>query len=150
MLARIINGSHRINRCFGEMDRLFDDVFGGFPRMTFGTSLVPRFPALNVWEDSDKVFVEAELPGIKLDDIELLVTGDELTISGARGEPQVSDVAYHCNERGTGRFCRALRLPWEVKANDVEATLRDGVLLVTIPKAEEARPRKVKVKVLPK
>lgn len=150
MLARRINGSHPINRLRGEMEGLFNDMFEGFPRMTFGTLLAPVFPALNVWEDSDNVFVEAELPGLKLDDIELLITGDELTIKGKRKDAGGEDNTYHRRERSTGCFSRVLRLPMDVKADDVAATLRDGVLLVTMPKAAEARPRKVEVKALPK
>ncbi len=150
MLARRINGSQPSNRLRGEMDCLFDDVFEGFPRMTFGTLLAPVFPALNVWEDSDNVFVEAELPGLELDDIELLITGDELTIKGERKDAGGEDHTYHRRERAAGCFSRVLRLPVDVKADDVAATLRDGVLLVTMPKAEEVRPRKVEVKALPK
>ena len=149
MLVCKINGSHPINRLRGEMDRLFDHVFEGIPRITFGTSLARVFPPLNVWEDSDNVFVEAELPGLKLDDIELVVTGDELTIKGERKDTAGEGDTYHRRERGVGCFSRALRLPVDVKADDVTATLREGVLLVTMPKAEEARPRKVEVKGLP-
>ena len=150
MLARRINGSHPINRLRGEMEGLFDDMFEGLPRMTFGTLPAPAFPALNVWEDSDNVYVEAELPGFKLDDIELLITGDELTIKGERKDASGEDDTYHRRERGTGCFSRLLRLPVDVTADDVAATLRNGVLLVTMPKAEEARPHKVEVKALPK
>ncbi len=149
MLARI-NGSHPINRLRGEMDRLFNDMFEGFPRTAIGTSLAPVFPAMNVWEDTDHVFVEVELPGLKLDDIELLIASDELTIKGERKDSLGEQDTYHRRERGTGCFGRTIRLPVDVKADEVKATLRNGVLLVTMPKAEEARPRKVEVKSLPK
>ncbi|MFQ5496126.1 MAG: Hsp20/alpha crystallin family protein, partial [Phycisphaerae bacterium] len=133
-----------------EMDRLFDEVFGGLPTLASGLTPAPVFPALNVWEDADHVYVEAELPGLKLDDVELLVAGDELTLKGQRTDSGDQDVTYHRKERGTGRFSRALRLPVEVTAGEVDATLRDGVLRVTLPKAEEVRPRKVEVKALPR
>ncbi len=150
MLARRINGSHPINRLRGEMDRLFDDVFAGVPSMAFGRSAAPVFPALNVWEDADHFFVEVELPGLTMEDVELLITGDELAIKGERKDTAGQDDTYHRRERGTGRFSRVLRLPVDVQADKVTATLRDGVLLITMPKAEEVRPRKIEVKALPK
>lgn len=146
MLALRVNGSHPIYRLRNEMDRLFDDAFQGFPRRTPGRWLAPSFPAVNVWEDADNVYLEAELPGLKLDDIELFIMGDELTIKGERRHVDEEEVAYHRKERGTGCFSRVFRLPVGVDADKVEATLRDGVLAVTMPKAAEAKPCKVEVK----
>jgi HSP20 family protein len=73
------------------------------------------------------------------------VVGSDLTIRGKRGEEPSEGTAYHRRERGAGEFNRVLRLPIEVDADRVEATLRDGVLLVKLPKAESARPKKIKV-----
>ena len=147
MLALRVNGSHPINRMRGEMDRLLENVFEGIPRL-MRDGLSPTFPAVNVWEDTDNVYVEVELPGLKLDDIELLVMGDELTIKGERKDVCEDDVSYHRQERATGSFGRVFRLPAGVDAEKVEATLRNGVLTVTMPKAEEAKPRKIEVKTL--
>ena len=115
-----------------------------------GGWFAPAFPAVNAWEDADNVYVEAELPGLKLDDIELFVVGDELTVKGERRHVDEEDVSYHRKERGTGCFSRVFRLPVGVDADKVEAALRDGVLTVTMPKAAEAKPRKVEVKALSK
>ena len=150
MLAIRVNGSHPINRLRGEMDRLFENAFEGFPRLTRDAWFAPTFPAVNVWEDADNVYAEAELPGLKLVDIELLVMDDELTIKGERKDVCEDEVSYHRKERGAGSFGRAFRLPVGVDAEKVEATLRDGVLTVTMPKAEEAKPRKIEVKALAK
>ncbi len=144
MLARRINGALPISRLRSETDRLFGDFFEGLPGLTFSSAVV--FPALNVWEDPEHVFVEAELPGLKLDDIELFVMGDVLTIKGERKDVAVEKASYHRRERGTGCFNRTLELPVSIKSDDVAATLRDGILLITLPKAEEAKPRKVEVK----
>ena len=149
MLALRVNGSHPINRLRDEMDHLFENVFEGFPRLTRDAWFAPTFPPVNVWEDTENVYVEAELPGLKVDDIELLIMGDELTIKGECKDVCRDEGLCHRKERGTGSFSRAFCLPVGVDAEKVKATLRDGVLTVTMPKAEEAKPRKVEVKALP-
>jgi HSP20 family protein len=104
------------------------------------------FPALVVSERGSDFVVEAELPGMKLDDIELLVMGDELTIKGERKEPSLAGAREHRRERAFGTFYRAIRLPVEVEADAVKASLENGVLTVTLPKAKAALPRKIEVK----
>lgn len=104
------------------------------------------FPALNVWEDAESLYAEAEVPGLKMDDLEILVVGNELTIKGRRPESSDANVTYHRRERGTGEFSRTVTLPVEVNPDRVEATLGNGVLLITMPKAEQARARKITVK----
>jgi HSP20 family protein len=129
------------------MDRLVGDFFGpASGRYTPRTWLAERsFPALNVWEYGDNLFAEAEVPGVRSEDIDVSVVGGDLTIRGRRGETQAKDATLHRRERGTGEFNRVLRLPIEVNADKVEATLKDGVLLVKLPKAESAKPRKIQV-----
>jgi HSP20 family protein len=129
-----------------EMDRLVSDFFGpaagaGTPRLPTGRS----FPALNVWEDGDNLFAEAEVPGLASQDVDISVIGTDLTIRGHRRSPEREGVAYHRQERGVGEFNRVLRLPVEVDAGRVEASLKDGILLVKLPKAESAKPKKIKV-----
>ncbi len=82
---------------------------------------------------------------MKGEDIDISVIGGDLTIRGRRGEGQQEGVAYHRRERGVGDFNRVLRLPVEVDPNKVEAALTDGVLLIKLPKAESAKPKKIKV-----
>ncbi|MFQ5490484.1 MAG: Hsp20/alpha crystallin family protein [Phycisphaerae bacterium] len=148
MFAHRINGSQPIRRLRDNLNRLFDDVFEELPQAGVGPWFEPTFPAVNVWEDSENVYAEAEMPGMKLENIELLIAGDELAIKGERSPADEDNTTYHRKERSAGRFSRLLRLPIDVKADGVEATLRDGILEVTMPKSDEARPRKVEVKAL--
>ena len=109
--------------------------------------LAGGYPAFNVWEDADKVFVEAELPGLDLKDLEIYVTaGNHLTLKGER-KPNVPEKGlWHRQERGFGKFSRSLTLPFNVDADKVDARFENGVLLVALPKHESARPRKITVK----
>lgn len=146
MLLRRLNGLDPVSALRGEMDRLFHDFAEELPLERL---MGPRgFPALNVWEDAEHLRVEAELPGLTMNDLEILVVGNELTIKGARKDQQRPGVSFHRRERGVGAFSRVLRLPVAIDAEAVEASLKDGVLLVTLPKACEARPRKIEVKAL--
>ena len=148
-LVRRVNDSHPVHRLRSEMDRLFEDVFEGFgfPRLGGDPWFSPGFPAVNLWEDADNVYAEAELPGLKLEDIELTVAGDELTLKGERKACcDRKEATYHRQERSTGSFVRVIRLGMEVDADRIEAALRDGVLRITLPKSAQAKPRKVEVK----
>jgi HSP20 family protein len=134
------------NRIFEQMDRLFGpNGFEGaqpFPR-------VSAYPPLNVWEDDDNLYVEAELPGLKPDGIDVAVTeGDQLSIAGTRtpGAPEGS--TWLRQECGYGRFTRTITLPTEVDADEVEATYEAGVLTLTLPKMEQAKPKKIAVKAI--
>jgi HSP20 family protein len=145
MVYRRASNVFPVARLRDEVDRLMSDFFkpnGG--ERTWGQP-VSSFPALNVWEENDVLFAEAEVPGLKSDDLEISVIAGDLTIRGRRGGQAPEGVAYHRQERGKGEFNRVLRLPVEVDADKVEATLTDGVLLVKLPKAESAKPRKIKV-----
>jgi len=143
MLTRMTNDFAPLFRLHNEMNRWMESFFEDAPAAArpYGAA----YPALNTWEDGDNAWVEAELPGLGLEDIEVLVNGGEVTITGERklGDPQ--GATWHRRERSHGRFSRTLTLPWDVDADKVRATLRDGVLTVQLPKAEAAKPRKVKV-----
>lgn len=146
-LLRRTNGYHPLDQLRNQVDRLVGDFFGPMtglysPRLTAGQQ---PFPALNVWEYGDQLYAEAELPGLKSEDIDVAVVGGDLTIRGRRGAGPQEGAAYHRRERGAGEFTRVLRLPIEVDADGVEATLKDGVLLVKLPKAENAKPKRIKV-----
>ena len=105
------------------------------------------FPPVNVTEDNHNYFVRAELPGIKAEELNISVTGKNLTISGERKiASEGDDVRYHRREREAGSFNRIIALPRDVEVDNVEAGLEDGVLTVTIPKAEEAKPKQITVK----
>lgn len=138
------NGMHAVHRLRDEVDRVFGNVLRELPGFVAAQAGV--FPPLNVWEDKENVYAEAELPGLKLDDLEVFVKGAELTLGGERKEEAAEGAGYHRRERGMGRFSRTVRLPVEVNADKVEATLSNGVLNLKLPKSEAARPRKIEVK----
>jgi HSP20 family protein len=104
------------------------------------------YPSFNVWEEGDVVYAEAEVPGVKAEDLDISVVGKELTVKGRRVGATAAEATYHRRERGTGEFARTVKLPVDVDAEKVEASLVDGVLTITLPKAETAKPRKINVK----
>jgi HSP20 family protein len=126
-----------------EMNRLFDRW--GDDGNRGGT--LTAFPPVNVYEDGDNLYVEAELPGVNLDDLEIYVTGqDQLTLKGER-KPQAPEKGVrHRQERGFGTFTRTVALPFPVDPNQVDARLEHGVLTIKLVKHESAKPRKVAVK----
>ncbi|MBI3839506.1 MAG: Hsp20/alpha crystallin family protein [Planctomycetia bacterium] len=147
MVLRRANGFNPLYQLRDEMDRLVGDFFGpatGNVAQRIGAA-TRSFPALNVWEDGENLYAEAEVPGLKSEDIDISVVGNDLTIHGHRGEAEREGVAFHRQERGVGQFNRVLRLPVDVDPNRVEASLKDGVLLIKLPKAESAKPKKIKV-----
>jgi HSP20 family protein len=139
---------------FREMDNLrrdIDNVFRGYGRaVEFEPSFLPglgtgRYPQVNLREDNDHIFVDALVPGIDPTDLELSVLRNTLTLSGLRREVK-EKATWHRNERGGGKFLRTIELPAEVDADKVKAECRNGVLSVTLPKSEAARPKKISVK----
>jgi HSP20 family protein len=126
------------------MDRLLSSFVGNFA--DGGRPWVDRGqPSINLWETGEAVVAEAELPGVQEDQIDISVVGNELTLKVERPELQKEGVTFHRRERPSGSFVRVVRLPTEVNADHVQADLRNGVLTVTLPKAESARPRKIHV-----
>jgi len=107
----------------------------------------PTFlPPLNVWEEGDTLKVDLEIPGVKLEDVEVAFDKGELTIRGEKKMDFQESVTVHRRERRAGSFTRTMTVPWEIKADEVTADLKDGILTVSLPKAEAAKPRKVAVK----
>jgi HSP20 family protein len=137
MWSRMTRLQETMNRLFGEPS-LDDNRY-----MRLGGA----YPALDLWEDESTLFVEAELPGMELDDLEIFVTGgNQLTIRGERKQPQLEQGTWHRQERGFGQFSRVVTLPLNVEADQVEAKLQHGVLTISLPKAAEAKPRRIEVK----
>ena len=134
-----------MNRLQREMNQLFGSSYGtggdGWP------TLAGSFPALNLWQDEGAVYAEAELPGMDLNDLEIFVTGgNQLSIKGERKQPKLEKGTWHRQERGFGSFARVINLPVDVNPERVEARLVNGVLTITLPKSEAAKPRKITVK----
>ena len=150
MLARRMADAPPFTRLHDEMDGLFERFFGDFePVQAWDLFSLRRFPAMNVWQDDDNVFVEAELPGLTDKDIDVTVVGNELAIKGERtGFEPKEGTTVHRRERGTGAFSRIIHLPMDVNGDQVEAAFRNGVLTVTLAKAEVARSRRIPVRAL--
>jgi len=126
-----------------EMDRAFGRW--GFELPEWPVVMV-AYPPVNLWEDDDFVYAEAELPGLKLQDLEISVTGnDQLTLKGHRERSAPDKVEWHRQERSFGAFERVLTLPVGVDPARVEARLENGVLTVKMAKSETAKPRKILV-----
>jgi HSP20 family protein len=125
-----------INRLEGLFDRLFDDsVFG------FGFRAEQAAVPISLWHDDDHIHVEADLPGMSDQDIEVTVHKGVLFIRGERKPEEGRQYLY--NGRTWGRFERTITLPDEVDADAVQAELTNGVLRLTLPKSPETKPRKI-------
>ncbi len=133
-----------LNRLRREIDRLFEEPFSFLaPSTSFFEGWTP---AVDIYEDQDKYTVKTELPGMKKEDIGVSLDGDTLTISGERKqEEEKQEGEGYRAERFFGRFQRSVTLPASVKADQVEAAYKDGVLTITVPKAEEAKPKQIQV-----
>ena len=128
-----------------EWERQFDDLFGR-PMLQWPTVEKGWMPAVDVFEKDDKFVVKAELPGMKGEDIDVSVVGNTLTIKGEKKtETEVKEEDYYRCERSYGSFHRSILIPSTVDASKIVADFEDGVLEVTLPKAAEVKPEKVKV-----
>jgi HSP20 family protein len=128
------------------MDRLFDDSFVSplALRVFNGDAAAP---AVDVHETADDIVVTAALPGLKADDVDITITGQSLTIRGEfKADDQVERGQYLYRERRFGTFQRQLQLPVRVQSEAATATFEDGILTLSIPKAEEVKPRQIQVK----
>lgn len=147
MLAQRVDGTRPVLRLRNDMERLFGGFFDTFPAWApFRSFERCTLPAVDVWEDDRTLYAEVEVPGLKMADIEVLVMGDELTIKGERKDESVEEERFHRRERIADSFTRVFRLPVEVDADKVKAALHDGVLTITLPKAQATLPRKIEVK----
>jgi HSP20 family protein len=130
-----------------SLDRVFEDLFSDFPFAGTFVTESGRYPAVNTWEDEKSFYVEAEVPGLKREEIEISVLGNELRIAGGTEKEEEEKAAkYHRRERFVGKFARVLRFPCEIDNDRVEAKYEAGILTVTLPKAAAALPRKVEVR----
>ncbi len=133
-----------VARLHNEMDDLFDGFFRGLGRPFDGYK---AWPALDIAEQDDAIVVRAEVPGCKAEDIDISVYGDVLTISGEKKETkETKDKGYYHTESVYGSFRREVNLPTEVDPAKVEATCKDGVLSINLPKSAKSKAVKVEVK----
>ena len=136
-----------------EVDNFFNQAFGRLTDTNGGHGPAAQFlegwfPAVDVYEDKDTLQVKAELAGLKKEDIEISLQDGYLVLSGERKqeEKQASGEVYR-SERWVGRFHRTISLPCRVEADKIAATYNDGILTVTLPKAEEAKPKQIPITV---
>ena len=136
----------RLSSLRDELDRLFESPFAG---LTNASQLLSGWtPALDVYEDKENFIVKAELPGMKNEDIDVSLHDGSLSISGERkSETKHKDAEVYRAERFFGRFQRTVTLPAPVAADKVKAQYKDGILTVTLPKSEEAKPKQIDVSV---
>ncbi len=127
-----------------EMDRLWEDFFGRRELLADEGGWVP---AVDVSEDKENVTVRAELPGIDPKEVEISLSGDTLNIRGEkRQRTEKKGENFHRIETRWGRFSRSIRIPVPVDPDKIEARYHNGVLIVTMPKKEEVRPRQIEIK----
>lgn len=129
--------------CARDIDQWFDAIASS----AFGASgaCACGVPPMNAWMTEEAVFVEAELPGFSLDKIELTLVGRDLTIRGERDEAEVANGRVLRRERPMGSFVRTLKVPVEIQNEGMKATLKDGVVRITLPRTEATRPRRIEV-----
>jgi HSP20 family protein len=126
------------------MERLFDDAFTRPVGMNANAWSVP---AVDMYQTDNEVVVKASLPGVKAEEVQINVTGEILTIKGeVKQKEEVKEKAYHIREQRWGMFERALALPTDVVADKAKAEFENGVLTVTLPKAEEVKPKTISIK----
>ncbi len=140
------NRVHPFDLLWQELNRVQDEFNRVFHRAAgWAANVVAGLP-LSVWEDDNAVYVEADLPGIDPSKLEITVTeGNRLTVAGERTAPEISGASWLRQERPFGKFHRELLLPAIVDPDKVEAKYELGVLRLTLPKHEAARPRKIVV-----
>ena len=139
-------GFGRLTSLRDEIDRLFEQPLAELARTS---SLLSGWtPAVDLYEDKDNVYVKAELPGMKKEDVEVSFHNGTLSLSGERkSEEKHQDAEVYRSERIFGRFQRTVMLPTPIAAEKVKARYQDGILTITLPKTEDAKPKHIDVHV---
>ena len=145
MLVKWQNPVRSLFNVNNDLDNLFEDFFGNRQQSTEDTQISPR---LNVEENENAWVISAELPGVAKEDVKVNFQDDFLTISGEKKfEKEDKDKNYHRVERSYGKFSRSLKIGKSVLSDKIDAEYKDGVLTISLPKAEEAKPKLIDVKV---
>lgn len=129
-----------------------------FPRSTLSDSLnifnrfmggdadtSASFPAFNIWSNADGAILTSEIPGVKMEDLKITVSGKEISIAGSRKECEADSSRFLRHERPVGQFSRTFKLPYQIDSAKVEAKLANGVLRIDLPRAENDKPRKIAI-----
>ena len=129
-----------------EVGRVFERTFGA--EGVKGTKGATWTPAIDAYETDTDIVVKAEVPEVDVNDIDITLTEDSLNLKGERKfTEEIEEDSYYRLERRYGTFQRSIPIPGEIKKDEVSADYKDGILVITIPKAEESKPKQVKVKV---
>ena len=140
---------------FKEMADLRREIDGAFKGFGMGSFLEPsflpgvgmqRFPQINIAKDQNNVYVEALVPGVDAKDLDLTVMRGVLTLAGERKEKTAPQCTWHRRERGHDKFMRSVDLPCDIDINKVVANFSNGILFVTLPVQERAKPKKITVR----
>jgi HSP20 family protein len=127
------------------MDRLFDDAFTRPLSVRDGWSMAS--PAIDMYQTDNEVVVRASIPGIKAEEVQINVTGYILTLKGeAEQEEERKERSWHIREQRFGSFERSIVLPTDVKSDQAEAVFENGILTITLPKADEVKPKTINIK----
>ena len=125
------------------MDRLFDDAFTRPLSLRDGWTV----PAIDMYQTDDEIVVKAALPGIKADEVQINITGEVLTLKGEmKHEEEKKEKAWHIHEQRWGSFERSIVLPTDVVSDKTKAEFENGILTITLPKAEEVKPKVINIK----
>lgn len=145
-----------IGRIERDMERMFEEFFGSrwspfrWGDLWPGRERGPRMPSIDVdvYEEKDEIVAKAELPGLSKDDISVSLTDSTLTIRGEKKkEDEVKDESYFYSERSYGSFARSIELPTEVQAEKVKANFKNGILVIRLPKSEQAKRKQIAVNI---
>ena len=138
------------SRAAEEMERFTDEMLAGWPFRTWRRVPAEEMawsPPLEMYEKDDKFVVRLELPGVNLEEMDISMVGDTLTIKGERKfKREVKEEEFHRCEMAYGSFARMITMPAAVDVEHIEATYEDGILEVSVPKGKEAKPSKIPVK----
>lgn len=146
-VSRMVNPYWPMRRFQNEIERLFEEPFGTW-LTTEGPAFDTWMPAVNVYEEKNNIIVKAELPGMKKEEFEVYLSGENLNIAGERtAETDEKTADLYRSERYFGRFHRSIPLPVAINANKIEAHYKDGILTIICPKTEETKRKQVEVKV---
>ncbi len=138
------SASDRWNALRDELNSFFElPLWSSFPRA--GQLFTGWSPALDLYQSTDNIVAVVELPGMRKEDVEISLHDGTLTISGERKCESTDGEKAERTERYVGVFRRSIALPTRVDASKVSATYRDGILIVTLPKAEEVKPKQIQV-----
>ncbi|MDX9752477.1 MAG: Hsp20/alpha crystallin family protein [bacterium] len=137
-----------------EMDQIFHSFMTPAERSFRRSAFLPgygarQYPLINLSEDKDTYHVEALAPGIDPDNLTISITGNVLTLSGEKikSADNIKPEAFHRSERAAGRFVRTIELPMTIDRDQVQANYKQGILTISLPKKEEAKPKQIEIKV---